>query len=60
MKGFRTIAVGLFMAIGVPALTYLSGIDWTQYVPAQYAPVIAGTIMVVMRIITNTNVGAKS
>ena len=60
MKGFRTIAIGLFMAIGVPGLTYLSGIDWTQYVPPQYAPVIGGVIMIAMRIVTNTGVGGKS
>ena len=60
MKGYRTIIVGLGMAVGVPGLQFLAGLDWTQYVPPQYAPVIAGVIMVCMRLITNTDTGSKS
>ena len=60
MKGFRTIIVGLGMAIGVPALQFLGGVDWTQYLPAQYAPVAAGIIMIAMRLITSTETGSKS
>ena len=60
MKGFRTIIVGLGMAIGIPALQFLGGVDWTQYLPPQYAPVAAGIIMIAMRLITSTGTGSKS
>ena len=59
MKGFRTILVGLGMAIGAPALQFLGGVDWTQYFPPQYAPIAAGIIMIGMRLITNTQTGSK-
>lgn len=60
MKGFRTVAVGLGMAVGVPALQFLGGVDWTQYLPSQYAPIVAGLIMIGMRLLTNTQPGSKS
>lgn len=52
MSGIRTILVGLFMAIAPVALNYLAAIDWTTIVPAFWAPVVAGIIMIAMRLIT--------
>jgi hypothetical protein len=52
MKGRKTLAVGLAMAILPTALTYLAGIDWTTVLPAQYAPIVAGLVMIAMRLVT--------
>lgn len=59
MKGFKTIAVGLAMAILPPALTYVGGIDWTAVLPAQYAPIVGGLVMIAMRLVTTGPVLAK-
>ncbi len=57
MKGYRTLAVGLVMAVAVPGLTYLAGVDWTQYVSPNQALVISGGLMIVLRLVTNTAIG---
>ncbi len=54
MKGWKTIVVGLGIAIAVPGLTYLAGIDWTQYVSPNWALAISGGIMVALRLVTTT------
>lgn len=59
LKGYRTILVGLLVAIAPSALTYLAGIDWTEQVGPNVAMVIAGAITVAMRMITTTPPGAK-
>ena len=57
MKGFRTIAVGLAMAVLPVALTYLAGVDWTQYVSPNIALLISSTVMIGLRTVTTTPVG---
>lgn len=57
MKGYRSIAFGTLLAISGPALTYLAGIDWTQYVSPTWAPVIVGVISIGLRVVTTTPVG---
>ena len=59
MKGYRTILVGLAMAIAPAAMTYLGGLDWTQLVGPNSAMAMAGAITIAMRIITTTPVGGK-
>ncbi len=54
MKGFKTFAFGVFLAVVPAGLQYLAGIDWTQYVSPQVAPVIAGAIVVILRAYTDT------
>ncbi len=54
MKGWKTIVVGLGIAIAVPGLTYLAGVDWTQYVSPNWALAISGGIMVALRLVTTT------
>lgn len=60
LKGWRTIAVGLAMAIAPSALTYLGGVDWTKLIGPNGAMVAAGVVTVAMRLITNTGAGQKS
>lgn len=55
--GFRTIIVGLLMAIGVPALSYLAGVDWTAFgISPTISIAICGLITIAMRIISRTPV----
>lgn len=60
LKGWRTVGVGLAVAIAPSALTYLAGVDWTHLVGANAATTIAGAIMIGMRFITTTPPGSSS
>jgi len=58
LKGYRTILVGLAVAAAPAALTYLAGVDWTQFVGPNWALAIAGGLTVALRIVTTTPVGS--
>lgn len=60
MKGYRTYIIGFLIAIGVPGLTYLSGLDWTHLVGPNAALFISGALMIALRSITNTPPGQSS
>ncbi|MDE2102516.1 MAG: hypothetical protein KGL39_35040 [Patescibacteria group bacterium] len=57
MKGYRTIFVGLLLAIGPAALQYLGGVDWNSLIGPSGAFVVAGMIQIALRFITTTPVG---
>lgn len=57
LKGWKTIIVGVGLAVAPAALQYLAGIDWTQYVSPEWAPTIAAAIMIAMRLVSTTPVG---
>ena len=59
MKGFKTVAFGLGLAIAPNALTFLAGVDWTQYVSANNAALISGLIVVALRFVTTSGVFKK-
>lgn len=59
MKGWRTILVGAAMAAAPPLLSYLAGVDWTQYLPAYYAPIVSGLAMIGLRVLTTGAVASK-
>jgi len=59
MKGFRTFAIGMGIAIGPPALEYLAKLDWTQYVSPNTALMISGLLMVAMRAVTSSGIFSK-
>jgi len=59
MKGWKTIGTGLALAIAVPGLTYLSGVDWTQYVAPNVALMISGGLMIGLRFVTTTSIFNK-
>lgn len=59
LKGFRTIIVGLGVALLPQALSYLAGVDWS-FLGAQGAFFVSGLIMVAMRFVTTTKVGVKA
>lgn len=59
LKGWKTIIVGVGLAVAPAALQYLAGIDWAQYVSPEWAPTIAAAIMIAMRLVSTTPVGKK-
>lgn len=59
MKGFRTLAINGIVVIGGAALTWASGIDWSQYVSPTAALVIVGAVNIGLRLITTTPVATK-
>jgi len=59
MKGFRTILFNLLGVVAVPGLTYLVGLDWTQYVSPTIALIIVGGINIGLRYVTNSPVFKK-
>lgn len=59
LKGYRTILIGLVIAVAPAALTYLAGVDWTALVGPNGAMFIVGAITITMRMITTTPPGAS-
>lgn len=61
LTGFRTFIVGLALAIGPTALSYLGGFDWTKLgITTNVATLISGALMVGLRAITTTPPGKGS
>ena len=60
MQGWRTVALGLVIAIGTPAVQYLTGVNWVTVVGPIWAPIITSGLMIGMRLLTTTPVGQKS
>ena len=59
MKGFKTVIFGSAVAIVPAALQYLMGIDWTTLVSPVWAPVVIGTLTVLLRLVTDSPVFRK-
>jgi len=60
LKGYKTIIAGALMA-GVPAvLTYLGGVDWSQYVSPTMAMMISGAVTIILRAVTTGPIGSKT
>lgn len=59
MKGYRTLIVNGIVVIGTAALTWVVGVNWTEYVSPTIAMVIVGAANIGLRLITNTPVGEK-
>jgi hypothetical protein len=60
LKGYRTFAIGLGLAVAPSTITYLSGLDWNSLIGPTGAFFISGLLMTAMRFITNTSPGSKS
>lgn len=54
MKGWKTLVLNTALAGGVAGLTYLAGIDWTQYVSPSIALIGAGVVNVALRFLTTS------
>jgi hypothetical protein len=60
MKGFKTVAFGLALVVIPPAVTYLGGVDWTSLGISPTASAAIGLVVIGLRAITNTAIGAKA
>lgn len=60
LKGYKTYIIGFALAVGVPGLQYLAGLDWTKLVDPKWAPLIAGGLLIALRTVTDTGPGQKS
>ncbi len=60
MKGFKTIAFGLTLVVIPPAVTYLGGVDWTTLGLSPTVSAAIGLVVIGLRAVTNTALGAKS
>ena len=59
-KGWRTVLVGLVLAIGPEALQYLSGIDWNALIGTKGAFLVSGLVTIALRGVTTGPVGSKT
>lgn len=59
-KGLRTLAVGAAIAVGPSLLTYVGGVDWTQFGLSPTAGAVIGVLVMGLRTITNTPVGKSA
>lgn len=60
LKGLRTFAVGLAIAVVPAALSYLAGFNWTSIVSPDVALAISGVITILLRTITTTPPGQST
>lgn len=59
MKGYRTLIVGLALAILPATLQYLGAVDWNALIGPTGAFFVSGVIAMLMRAITTTPVGKQ-
>jgi hypothetical protein len=58
LKGLRTVAVGLALAIVPQATAYLFSVDWTHVAGiSPNAATIIGVVMIGLRAVTTTAIG---
>jgi hypothetical protein len=57
MKGYRTILIGLALAVGPAALQYLGAVDWNALLGPTGAFFVSGVVAILMRFATTTPVG---
>jgi hypothetical protein len=60
MKGFKTVAFGLALVVIPPTVTYLGGVDWTTLGLSPGVSAAIGFVVIGLRAVTNTAIGAKS
>lgn len=59
MKGWKTVAFGLFTALAPAAVTYLGGIDWTTIGISPAAAGVIGLVIIGLRAMTTSAIGRK-
>jgi hypothetical protein len=59
LKGFRTVAFGLFVAVAPAAVTYFCGVDWTTLGISPGVAAALGLVVVGLRAVTSTAIGQK-
>jgi hypothetical protein len=59
MKGYRTLILNGAIVIGTAALTWVAGVNWSEYVNPTVAMVLVGAANIGLRMITTSAVGTK-
>lgn len=59
MKGFRSVLIGLGLAVVPAATEYMAGVDWS-FLGETTGFVVGGVVMVVMRALTTTPIFTKN
>ena len=57
VKGWKTVAFGLFMVVVPPALTFLGGVDWTSIGVSPAVAAAIGVVIIGLRAMTSTPIG---
>jgi hypothetical protein len=52
--GLKTILFNAAIAAGLAGLTYLAGVDWTQYVSPTLALILTSVVNIGLRFLTST------
>lgn len=60
MKGFKTVAFGLVVAVAPALVTYLGGVDWTLLGISPGVAAGIGLAVIGLRAVTSTAIGSKS
>lgn len=60
LKGWRTVAIGLGLALIPAALQSLAIVDWTPLLGASGAFFVSGMIQIAMRYFTTTPIGSSA
>ena len=59
MKGYRTLAFNGLCVVSVAVLTWVVGVDWTQFVSPTSAFVIVGAANIGLRMVTTGPIGRQ-
>lgn len=59
LKGWKTLGWNVVVVMGGAALTYMAGVDWTQYLDPRLAIFIVAGVNAALRIFTTGPVGSK-
>lgn len=59
LTGFRTVILGGVVAVAPAVLTYLGGVDWTEYGVSPAFGAVLGALIIWLRVITKAPIGVK-
>jgi hypothetical protein len=57
MKGLRTLLMNAVVVVATALLTWIVGVNWTEYVSPSVALIIVAVANMMLRLITTTPVG---
>lgn len=60
LKGYRTLLLNIGAAALVGGLTYMAGVNWTDYLSPTNAMFLMAGVNVLMRVLTTGPVGTKA
>ena len=57
MKGLRTLLMNAAVVVATALLTWIVGVNWTEYVSPSAAVIIVAVANMLLRVVTTTPVG---